>query len=262
MFNLIALGLNGFIPTYNRHTMCFILIDESDEVFILDAGSGLSRLKEPKLKQLLSTKKRLNIVLSHYHLDHVIGLSYLPGVWEEKPIRLYAPNSPFVDTTAEEAINKLLNPPLFSLAFKDYPNPTEIIPICHNKIEIGNYNFDFLRLEHPGGSMGIKINNKIAYITDTFVNENYIDFIKNSDYLLHEVWMTRSEAVLSPNEALRHSVLEDVIDLVKRTNVSNLIPIHFNPNWSNEIINDHFGKFVADKHKLIKLNESTPYILD
>jgi len=251
MFKIIALGTNGFVPTFNRHTMCYLLIDDSDEVIILDAGTGMSRLLEPEILEIIKSKKRLNIILSHYHLDHIIGLSYLPGLWPSKPIRLFAPSKPYVDFKAEDAVNRLLNPPLFSLSFKNYPNKKDLIPISNSEITINGHLFQFIKLNHPGGSMGIRIDDDICYITDTFVNEGYIDFISGCKYLLHEIWMTREEVKENEKGASGHSVLEDVIELSVKAKVRNMIPIHLNPKWSEEKLLSNLRMFYNDQFTII-----------
>jgi len=236
MFKIVALGCNGFIPTFNRHTMSYLLIDDSDEVIVLDAGTGISRLIEPEVSEIISAKKNINIILSHYHLDHMIGLSYLPGLWPSKSIRLFAPSKPYVDVKAEDAVNKLLNPPLFSLSFSNYPNKkNELIPITGSQLTINGHTFRFTKLNHPGGSMGMRIDDAICYITDTCVNEKYIDFISGCEHLLHEIWMTREEVKKNEKGASGHSVLEDVIALSVKANIKKLIPIHLHPKWSEEV---------------------------
>jgi len=255
MVRIIALGTNGFIPTFNRHTMSYLLIDDSDEIIILDAGTGISRMLEPQISKIIKSKKRINIFLSHYHLDHIIGLSYLPGLWPTKPIRLFAPSKPYVEVKAEDAVNKLLNPPLFSLSFGNYPNKTELIPVSSSELRINGYLFQFIKLSHPGGSMGIKIDNKICYITDTFVNQEYVDFVWGCEYLLHEVWMSKEEAKKSRKGASGHSVLEDVIELSVKAKVKNVIPIHLHPKWSEEMLLDNLRMFQNGKVNIIPVTD-------
>ncbi|MGD2114802.1 MAG: MBL fold metallo-hydrolase, partial [Acidobacteriota bacterium] len=74
---LIPLGTNGYIPTHGRQTMCFLVRFE-DRALLLDAGTGVARLLEPRVRELLEGVEQLDVILSHFHLDHVIGLSYLP----------------------------------------------------------------------------------------------------------------------------------------------------------------------------------------
>ena len=233
MRELVALGINGWIPSHGRQTMCFLLLDGGEEVFLLDAGTGLSRLLQPEFRQILASRKRLNIILSHYHLDHVAGLTYLPAVWSNKPLRLYAPEEPFVEVPARSAVGRLLNPPLFPLSFSDFPARTRIIPVNQAEMEIGGHDFTFHRLAHGGGAMGMKIDGILAYITDTYVDEGYFEFIDGVRFLMHEVWVTREESRTRPEEAARHSMLEEVTDLAARCSVKKLMPIHLNPRWDN-----------------------------
>ena len=82
---LVPLGCGGFIPARGRQTMSFLVL-EGGAALVLDAGSGLARLLEPQVAARLPEDGPLDIVLTHYHLDHVVGLSYLPGLACHRPI--------------------------------------------------------------------------------------------------------------------------------------------------------------------------------
>ena len=70
------LGAGGWIPT-GTHATCSALLREGDAAVLIDAGSGIERLvADPSL---LDGVERLELVLTHFHLDHVVGLAYLPG---------------------------------------------------------------------------------------------------------------------------------------------------------------------------------------
>ena len=82
---LAALGTAGYLPAAGRQTMSFLLATGT-ETLLLDAGSGVARLLEPQIARLLPADRRLDVLLSHYHLDHVVGLSYLLGLAADRPI--------------------------------------------------------------------------------------------------------------------------------------------------------------------------------
>ena len=65
---LLPLGTTGYHPNDLRQTACYLL-PNSGTVF--DAGSGVFRLAKH-----VETDE-LDIFLSHTHLDHVAGLTYL-----------------------------------------------------------------------------------------------------------------------------------------------------------------------------------------
>jgi ribonuclease BN (tRNA processing enzyme) len=114
---LVPLGINGFIPSFGRQTMSFLLLT-GNEALLLDAGTGVGRLLERTMIDLLQPYDCLNIILSHYHLDHVVGLSYLPGTWMRGVVRIYAPGRPFVETEPDQALSRLLQPLYFREGLK------------------------------------------------------------------------------------------------------------------------------------------------
>ena len=65
---LILLGTGGYFPTSRRHTACLMLPEMG---VVLDAGSGMCQIGKH-----LQTEQ-LDIFLSHAHLDHISGLTYL-----------------------------------------------------------------------------------------------------------------------------------------------------------------------------------------
>ena len=70
------LGSGGFIPTGTRETSSLLLLAEgSDRAVIVDAGTGLRRLITDRA--LLAGRTRLDVLLTHFHIDHVCGLAYL-----------------------------------------------------------------------------------------------------------------------------------------------------------------------------------------
>ncbi len=72
-----SLGSGGWIPTPSRAT-CSALLREGDHALVIDAGTGISHLvTTPDLLEGVST---IDIVLTHFHLDHIVGLAYLPAL--------------------------------------------------------------------------------------------------------------------------------------------------------------------------------------
>ena len=65
---LVLLGTGGYFPTAKRQTACLMLPEVG---IVLDAGTGMYRIGRN-----LQTK-RLDIFLTHTHLDHIAGLTYL-----------------------------------------------------------------------------------------------------------------------------------------------------------------------------------------
>jgi len=229
---LVPLGINGFIPSFGRQTMSFLLLI-GKEALLLDAGTGAGRLLEPAIIDLLQPYDCLNIVLSHYHLDHVVGLSYLPGTWMRGVVRIYAPGKPFVETEPDQALNRLLQPPLFPRRFEDFPAPVEVVPIKSGSIKIGDMSIQLQGQNHPGGSVGVRIEDTIAYVTDTPVEQTTQTFVQGVQLLLHEVWLTDEEAEQDKAEREKHSYVSGVAQIAKHAKVGKLMPVHHHPKRSD-----------------------------
>src|SRR5262245_41983912 len=65
---LLLLGTCGYHPNERRQTACLMLPEAG---IVLDAGTGFFRVRKH-----VQTKS-LDILLTHTHLDHVVGLTFL-----------------------------------------------------------------------------------------------------------------------------------------------------------------------------------------
>lgn len=226
------LGTNGFFPSYGRHTMSFLVLTD-DAALLLDAGTGIGRLAEPDWQERLRRHDTLHIVLTHYHLDHVVGLTYLAGMWQ-RPVKLYAPSDPLVDAKAPTALAELLRPPYFPRHLDQLEFPVEITPFGGENLEVAGLELSFRRQRHPGGSVGVRVGQNLTYVTDTEVDERTIDFAHRSHTLLHEVWATDEEAADPGFEPRGHSWTGGVAVIAQRAKVQRLVPVHHHPLRSNE----------------------------
>lgn len=224
---LAALGTAGYLPAAGRQTMSFLLAGDS-EALLLDAGTGVARLLEPQVARLLPAGRRLDVVLSHYHLDHVVGLSYLLGLAADRPIRIHAPAPPLTSTGAE-GIAQLLSPPLFPLPVESWPMSVEIAPFTGPEVEIGSLRLKVRRQRHPGGSVGVRLGDAFAYVTDTVIDAATAEFVRGVKLLLHEVWLTEEEAATHDPSLSGHSHAGAVADLARAAGVGRLWIVHHHP---------------------------------
>ncbi|MGH9380482.1 MAG: MBL fold metallo-hydrolase [Thermoanaerobaculia bacterium] len=224
---LIPLGTNGYYPSFGRQTMSVLLLDRG-RALLLDAGTGVGRMSEPEVARRLAAHDSLNIVLTHYHLDHVVGLATLLAVWD-RPVRLYAPEPPLVDGRPDEALGLLIAPPLFPRALADYPFPVEVVPYSESSLEAGGFRLTVRRQRHPGGSAGLRVDDLIAYCTDTAADPETVELVRGVPTLLHEVWLDGEEARRSDPAAFGHASAPQVARLASEAGVGRLIPIHHHP---------------------------------
>lgn len=230
----LPLGTNGFFPSYDRQTMCFLL-REGGEVLLLDAGSGLGRLAETGLRLLIADQDRLDIVLTHYHLDHVVGIAFLSGLWD-RPVRLFAPREPLVDADPRAALERLVSPPLFPRRLHDMGLPLEVVPYAGTELAVGGRRLALRRQRHPGGSVGIRVDDALAYVTDTEPDPGTVELVSGVETLLHETWSTRAEATAPGYEPRGHSTTTAVAEIAGAAGVGRLVPVHHRPDRDGEAV--------------------------
>jgi ribonuclease BN (tRNA processing enzyme) len=227
--SIIPLGTNGFIPTHGRQTQCY-LVRRGENAFVIDAGTGLGRLLEAPMARALVGLERLEIVLTHYHLDHTVGLSYLTAVAASLPVRIHAPEPPLVDGT-HEALARLVAPPLFPIRFADFPSGVEIVPYRGERLEVAGATLRLRRQRHAGGSVGMVVDGRLAFCTDCEVDEGSVDFVRGAQMLVHEMWVTDEEAAAGAQRR-GHSTVEELAALASAAGVATVLPMHHHPTRS------------------------------
>ncbi|MCR9297006.1 MAG: ribonuclease Z [bacterium] len=219
---LHCLGTTGFHPSPTRHTACYYLPELS---LVLDAGTGIFRLIEELRAE---PKESLTLLLSHAHLDHVVGLTFLIDAFATTKLdRLNV----IGEAEKLEAIQKhLFHPLIFPLlpeqiVFVPLPSPS-------GRQVFGGLEIEWFPLEHPGTSLGFSVygkGKKLCYISDTVARPTagYLEHIQEPDLLLHECYFDDSNQSLA--EKTGHSWLAAVTEVVRMVRPKSTALIHINP---------------------------------
>lgn len=231
---IAALGAGGYFPSHGRQTMSYFVVAGERRV-LLDAGSGVARLTQPEIGAEFPPGSKLDVLLTHYHLDHVVGLSYLPNLAKERSLTIHAPAPPLTQF-GPEAIEKLLQPPLFPLTIDRWAMPTELRPYGAGGPAIDGLAVRVRAQRHPGGSVGVRIGDELAYVTDTVMDPATVDFARGVKLLLHEVWLSEEEAALEDAATSGHSDAGAVADLARQAGVGRLWVVHHHPRRSPEAV--------------------------
>src|SRR5206468_3540690 len=100
-------GSGGGIPSSARETAC-LFVRDGDSGLLLDAGSGLRRLRDDPA--LLEGIERVDVVLTHFHFDHVCGLPVLG--WLPVEAAIWAPGRWLYDRPSADILASLRRPPI------------------------------------------------------------------------------------------------------------------------------------------------------
>jgi ribonuclease BN (tRNA processing enzyme) len=218
MASAILLGSGGWIPTSRRETCCAYLRD-GDRALVIDAGTGIQRLIERQ--ELLDGVERLDIVLTHFHLDHVAGLSYLPAL----PVvpTVWGPGALLYDRRTEEILGRLLGHPLFAAT------PGELTAGIHEvpdgPFEIGPFRLATrAQLLHTDPTLALRIGDTLTYCTDTAADRGNEEFAAGSRLLFHEAWYAQDSTADQT-----HSAAGEAGRIAAAAGVERLVLIHVSP---------------------------------
>jgi ribonuclease Z len=213
---LVLLGTGGYFPTSARQTACLMLPEVG---IVLDAGTGMCRVAQ----HLQSN--RLDIFLTHAHLDHVAGLTYLVNLLPRDVLNR-------VTVHGEPAKLAAVRDHLFAEAIFPVPPPFAFKPLSDTYPLQADGVLTHFPLQHPGGSIGYRLDwsdRSLAYVTDTTASPdaNYIEQIRGVDLLLHEAYFSDDTAGLP--HITGHSSLLAVAELAASAHVGRLVLVHLNP---------------------------------
>jgi ribonuclease Z len=226
---LVLLGTTGYHPNDRRHTPCMVVPEHG---IVFDAGTAMYRLA-----RYLETPE-IDIFLTHCHLDHVVGLSYLFDVLYEHPLRRVTVHG---DPRKLAAIDEHL----FAEALFPKKPPFESRPLAREIKFPGGGLLVHFPLRHQGGSIGFRLDwpgHSMAYVTDTVASPeaSYVQQIRGVDLLVHECYFPDNVADWAAKTG--HSHTTPVAQVAREAGVGRLVLVHLNPM---SIADDPIGLDVA-----------------
>jgi CheY-like chemotaxis protein len=243
---------NHEMMRFGGNTAC-LEIHSKGESLILDAGTGITEF----CKHLPIKQKKYNILLSHTHFDHLIGLPFFTPLHDPScEINLWAPIR--FEHPKETPFTKLFDYPYFPVCVDEIKATTHF-----QEIQEGTY-LDFNGIKiwshytfHPGITLCFKIQvgkTTFGYVTDNEFLMGYhgspqditrdhlaiqpylsfIQFLKGCDFLIHEAQFFPKEYLAKVGWG--HSSVSNAAVLIRETGVKNWIVIHHDPTHTDEIL--------------------------
>ena len=193
----VLLGTGGWVPTDTRATNATLLICEQERL-LLDAGTGVARLVQRP--DLLGSAGRLDIVLTHFHLDHIVGLSYLPAVAGLNEIAVWAPGEMLCDVSSLQILENAVGGAYCSLPLSYFVNGVHELREGQNDIG-GRCVHARVQPGHTGKSVALRVDDELTLCTDTSFDPGSSDFASGCKRLLHEAWTVNSPADVHSSKA-------------------------------------------------------------
>ncbi|MBE5824787.1 MAG: MBL fold metallo-hydrolase [Butyrivibrio sp.] len=195
---LQVLGCRGSMsvsrPSYAKYgvaTSSYLYMTD-EEAIILDAGTGILNL--PDLGG-----RRISILISHSHIDHILGLPIFLGSVGAKELSIYG--ATHEGLTIRQQLDTYLKRPLWPVGLDDFSCKITFENVKENTepFQIGDVTITAVPSNHPGGSTIYKLECQgvsVVYASD-FEHEELPDERKDKGLIEAEEAFCKKKAEMS-----------------------------------------------------------------
>jgi phosphoribosyl 1,2-cyclic phosphodiesterase len=223
---------------YGGNTSAVEVRGDDGTVLVLDAGTGVRRLGE----QVPAGIARLDILLTHLHMDHIQGLGffgplYHPGI----EVHIWGPASSTLSLDARLA--RYLSPPLFPVHLRDLPSVV-FHEVPRRPFDIGPFHIKTSLVCHPNPTVGYRIEEdgcSAVYLPDhepalglrdgRWLEPEWTsghDLAAEADLLIHDAQYTDEQYGRCCGWG--HSTYRHAFEFAARVGAKEMIPFHHDPS--------------------------------
>jgi len=223
---------------YGGNTSCLEVRLDDGRLIVIDAGTGIRGLG---LSMAGHEPGRIDILLTHLHLDHLEGLGFFSPIWDERyEIHIWGP--PSDSASLRDRITTYFSPPLFPIHLQDIPSHLVAHDAPTEPWELGGATVTAALVEHPGPTLGYRLEEgggTLTYISDHEpakggeLGTRSPDSISGyslaagADVLLHDSQYTEDE--YPHRVGWGHSSIADTVTFALMAKVHRLLMFHHDP---------------------------------
>lgn len=234
------------------NTPCISLRYGTESLVIIDGGTGL-RLLGKELRSTKSDPLSATILFSHFHWDHIQGMPFFDAMYSDHTrLQLY---SGVHASTLQHVLQSQMANPYFPVPFSATSAHCEYHQITSDGCQIGSLTVRPVRLNHPGGAFGYRLDSprgSVIYVCDHEHGVAEIDTAiqreaAGVDLLIYDAHFTPAEYL--KRKGWGHSTWLEGTRLAKRANARKLLLFHHNPtradNQMDQILLEACTQFAA-----------------
>ena len=221
MPSILFIGTSAAVPSVLRGFSCIGLMNDEESV-LLDCGDGSIR---NLLRYGVDTTRISNILISHYHSDHLSGLTQLietMGIRKRKSdLNIFGPPGLKEYVATVRKITNVASKRTFEVKM------TELEP--NQKFSFGNNRIETFPMDHTVPCIGYRIEfaGKIVSFTgDTQPTNSVIELARGADFLIHE--STYLQRDLEKARLEKHSTASEAAEASAKAGAKKLVLTHVN----------------------------------
>ena len=228
---------------YGGNTAC-VEVRTGNALIVLDAGTGI----RPLGVRLRDFSGRIDLMLSHLHLDHLQGLGFFePCFRSDVELHIWGPAS----TTADlgERLARYLSPPLFPVRLRSLGGRVVLHDVPREPFELGDAVVHGQPIIHPGPTVGYRITGPEGVLTylsdhepalgasrfpgDPEWTSGYV-LAQGADILIHDAQYTDEE--YRQRVGWGHSTFGQALAFAQLARVRQLVLFHHDPSHDDRTL--------------------------
>ena len=254
-------GTRGSLPSprpstirYGGNTSCVSLRLADGSDIVLDAGTGIHRLGG-----FGTATTRVDVLLSHLHMDHIIGLGFFSALFQpDLEVHLWGPPSATLGLHAR--LSRYLSPPLFPVRLRDLPCKLVLHDAPRGSFDLPGATVTADLVCHPGPTVGYRIEADgatLAYVPDhepaladgAFPGRpdwiSGFPLMAGADLLVHDAQYTDEE--YAAHVGWGHSTISQAMRLAEAAGVATLSAFHHDPGHNDAQLDRLFAVAASER---------------
>ena len=228
---ITVLGARGSMPvtgseylTYGGDTTSYLLETETQAIF-LDAGTGIVHAP--------FTKKEVSVLISHPHLDHLMGIPFFCPFYEkDRNVNIYGVSRNGL--TIREQLEHLMAPPLWPVGLDVFSADIRCNEIS-GSFRVGEAQIEIFENRHPGGCTAFRVisEGKTIVFSGDYEHDNgagdwaFSRFAHDADLLIYDAHYTETEYKIK--KSFGHSTPAKGLKIMNEAGAKRILFTHHDP---------------------------------